>query len=222
MMRWLFVLVGALAVLAAPAGAEQYWVAYEGNDFPENEAWTRIWFDPQAERWIEDGALVIDSRASTATCEWYEWYPETVDPAPGEEFIMQWRLRVDEMVTWWPDIAVGVFSDERWAAAFYLHEDTIESAFEDDVSADFEPGVFHEFEMHSSDMRTYQLYIDGTLTIEGSFWLSLTSGRVLWGDGVQGAASLSRWDHFRFGVVPEPATAWLVVVCAQRITSARR
>ena len=70
--------------------------------------------------------------------------------------------------------------------------------------APFEPGVFHEFELRTRDMRDYELYIDGNLAISGSFWLSLTWSRAFWGDSIQGGASLARWDYFRFGVVPEP------------------
>jgi len=215
-------LIMAFALSCAfPAAAEEYWIAYEGNDFPENEGWTRLWSGPPAERWIENGSLVIDSRASTATTEWYEWYPQPLDPSLGEVFIMEWRLRVDEMVNSWPDISVGVFSDERWAAAFHLYEDTIESVFEEDVSADFQSGVFHEFELRTSDMRTYELYLDGALAIEGSFWLSLTSSKVGWGDTVSGAASLARWDHFRFGVVPEPSSAVGILLLVSAALSAR-
>jgi hypothetical protein len=204
MLSLLLVCVLAVSI----ASADEYWIAYEGNDFPENEGWTRIWFDPQAERWIENGALAIDSRASTSTCEWYEWYPEVVDPAPGEEFIMCWRLCVDDGGF---DVGVSVYSDEKWAAAFLLDEDTIVSVFEPDVSASFTPNVFHEFELRSVDMRTYELFIDDALAIEGTFWLSLIQSRVLWGDKVQGAASLSRWDYVRFGVAPEPNGTLIII-----------
>jgi hypothetical protein len=211
MIRTLGVVMATLLVISA-ARAEQYWIAYEGNDFPENEGWTRIWFDPQAERWIEDDALVIDSRASVSTCEWYEWHPDVTDPGTGEVFIAQWRLLVEEVTIGPYDPTVGIFSDDRWAVGFHFGEERIESVFEIDVSAAFEPGLFHDFELRSPDMRTYELYIDGSLAIQGSFWLSLMSSQVGWGDTIQGAASLTRWDYFRFGVVPEPSPALLLTV----------
>jgi hypothetical protein len=211
-MRMLTFVVAALGVLVAQAGADEYWIAYEGDDFPENEGWIRIWNPPLAERWIEDGALVIDSRASGATNEWYEWYPEWVNPEPGELFIARWRLRVDEVSIGWRDPTIGLYGDDYWGVGFNLNEDTIESVFEDDMSAHFEPQEFHDFEFRSADMRAYELYIDGFLAIEGSFWLSLSFSRVAWGDGVSGGASLTHWDYFRFGVVPEPGSLLLVIL----------
>ena len=59
-------------------------------------------------------------------------------------------------------------------------------------------------------MRAYDLYIDGNLAISGSFWFSLTPSRVFWGDSIQGGASLTHWDYFRFGVVPEPGPGLLL------------
>jgi len=131
-----------------------------------------------------------------------------LDPDLGELFVMQWRLRIDEIHG--PDIGVAIFSDDRWAVGLSFEEGTVTSSFESGVSAVFEPWVFHEFEFRSNDMQAYQLYIDGDLAMEGSFWLSLTDSEVNWGDGVQGASSLSRWDYFRFGVMPEPSSALLL------------
>jgi len=212
MMRWLFVLVAALAAVAAPAGADEYWITYEGNDLPENEGWAYIWSTPRAIRWIEDGALVIDSRASGATNDWYEWYPESMNPEPDELFIARWRLRIDELTIGWSDPTVAVFGDNYWGVGFEFNEDTIESIFEDDINAHFEPYVFHNFELRSADMRTYELYIDGCLAIEGSLWESLISSTVLWGDTISGGASLTHWDYFRFGVVPEPSSIITMLV----------
>jgi len=208
-MSRLLMFLAALSCAGFPvATAEEYWIAYEGNDFPENEGWLRISYG-QPERWLEDGCLVIDSRGSVSWVEFYQLnMGGNLDPGPGELFVMQWRLRIDE--AYGGDITVGVYSDDKWAAAFQLYADTISSVFELDTSAPFLPDVFHEFELRSSDMRSYELYIDDELAIEGSFWLSLTESRVGWGDSVQGAASLSRWDYFRFGVVPEPSSALLL------------
>ena len=110
------------------------------------------------------------------------------------------------------DLNVGVFSDEKWAAWFEFSADAIYSTFETGVTAPFEANVSHEFEFRSTDMRSYTLLIDGAPAINGSFWPSLTASRVGWGDGIQGGRSLSRWEYFRVGVVPEPSTLQLLVV----------
>jgi len=205
MTRILRFLVACVLVVSG-VSADQYWIAYEGNDFPENEGWTRLWNGPIAERWIEDGALVIDARESASTCEWYEQYPDVVAPEPGELFLTQWRLRIEDFAGGSLGTTVGVFADDRWAVAFHMNNDTIRSAFEPGLSAQFEPDEFHEFELRSPDMRAYELYIDDALAFEGCFWLSLNSNRIGWGETTTGSSSLSRWDYVRFGVVPEPST----------------
>ena len=63
--------------------------------------------------------------------------------------------------------------------------------------------------MRSTDMRTYELYIDGTLEVEGEYFEGLFSPCFGFGDNAS-SASLAAWDYFRFGVVPEPATCLTV------------
>ena len=50
------------AAVAKPAMAVPYYYEYEGLDYPENEGWEHYASDPAPERWLEDGALYIDSR----------------------------------------------------------------------------------------------------------------------------------------------------------------
>jgi len=78
------------------ATAEQYWIAWEGDDFPENEGWTRYTRAGGAERSLEDGTLILDGTASTEIVDIY--YIQTgVVPDPGEQFLLDWRLRVDQV-----------------------------------------------------------------------------------------------------------------------------
>lgn len=200
-----------LAVVPALAVAEEYWIAYEGNDFPENEGWTRVHGEIPAERWIEDGKLFIDGRRDRRIYDFAEMtFDGTLDPEPGETFLLRWRLNIHE-VNGLDDPGIGLTSnevapDEFYRVGFTFSEDTIMSAFEPGVSAMFEPGVFHRFELRSSDMRSYQLYIDGELRIEGVFCEVFGPTRVNWGDFVMGFTSLAEWDYVRFGVVPEPSS----------------
>jgi hypothetical protein len=106
------------------------------------------------------------------------------------------------------DSAVGVFSDDRRLVSLSFEWDGVLDPWEGHVVATFEPGVFHDFELRSFDMVTYNLYVDGTLAHTGYFTDPLlTASKVFWGDEVQGAASLTRWDRFSFGVFPEPTSA---------------
>ncbi|MBU0637302.1 MAG: hypothetical protein KKB50_00405 [Planctomycetes bacterium] len=212
----LIALTGFVAV--SPLAAEQYWIAYEANDdgvFPEDCGWNRVYGDWQgqwhgcANRTVENGIFTSDSLHDTGVYDFvYMERPGQVDPGPGELFVMQWRLKVEELVGR-VDPTVGVAADTKWKVGFQFDEDSIHSVFETGVTAYFAPGLYHRFELRSVDMLSYDLWIDGTLAIEGSFWLSATESYVGWGDGVQGAASLSRWDYFRFGVVPEPESLML-------------
>ena len=202
----LFVLV------VATARAEPYWVAYEGSGFPENEGWIRASSDPPAERWLEDGSLFIDSRAELDSFESYG-IPSNggQNPEPGETFVVRWGLEVQE-VTPWEDPGVAITSDDQYAVTFVFAEGYVTSTYEPNASAEFAPGMFHEFEMRSADMRSYELYIDGALAIEGVLHESFFPAGVGFGDLVRGGSSLARWDYFHFGVVPEPACGSLLLL----------
>jgi hypothetical protein len=203
--------IAALGALASPAGAEPYWISYEGTDYPENEGWRRMSFEPLADRCLDDGALVIDASQSGATNEWYEQYPVAVAPDEGELFIMQWRLNVEMFSSGTIGADVAVFSDDCWALSFYMSDDLIRCGLGTGGSANYEPGAYHEFEMRSFDMRSYELYLDGDLAFEGQFWESLMSNQVGWGKSASGIRSITCWDYFRCGVVPEPNTAMLLI-----------
>jgi len=214
--------VAALGVLVPQAGADEYWIAYEGNDFPENEGWTRSYGAGGADRWIDDGVLVLDGRADSSIYDSYSML-RSVDPGPGELFLMRWRLKVDEVTVGHSDPIVGVFSDESWSVGFRFSETHVFNVDDLGMNASFEPGIFHRFELRSWDMRSFELSIDDTVALTGDFVHVITASKVAWGDGVVGAASLSRWDYFEFGVIPEPSSAiGIVAVCAVVFCTGRR
>jgi hypothetical protein len=213
--RVFYVLIVTLMLCTTVAArASPYWIEYEpGNGhFPEEEGWSRFTAFGGDQRSLEDGWLVMDGTADPRIYDSYEMAMNGhLDPDPGELFIAQWRIRVDQVSAYY-DPAVGIFSDEKWAVGFDLNRTTIHSAFEDGVSATFEPDVAHDFEFRSSDMRTYVLSIDGVPAIYGNLWLSLTPSKVDWGDEWYGIASLARWDDFSFGVVPE-CNSFILTAC---------
>ena len=99
-----------LVVLMCPAvRGEQYWVAYEENDFPENEGWTRVMSDGGADRALDTGDFVVDSRRSVAIVDYYS-VERDIDPAAGDVFMMEWGLTVSQ-VSAREDPTVVVFSD---------------------------------------------------------------------------------------------------------------
>lgn len=214
----MFTILLACADLSAIAArAEPYWVSYDGTDFPENQGWTRHYGAGGAQRWIENGALVLDGRAGSGIYDSYSML-RSVDPGLNEMFIMRWRLLVDEIAIGHYDPAVGVFSDDSWSVAFTFSESRIVNLDDLGMSASYKPGVFHVFELRSWDMRAFELRIDDTIALTGDFVHVITASKVAWGDGAQGAASLSHWDSFAYGIVPEPGVGFgLGVIVALRL-----
>jgi hypothetical protein len=222
--------VALLLVAAVPARASPYWVEYDASsgNFPEDEGWTRQTLYGGAERWFEDDALVIDSRANPGICDWVEMYrPGAMDPVSGETFVIQWRLKVDEVVPeGYYDVGVVVSSDEAWRVGFEFGADFVRSVYENKLLATYSPGVCHDFELVSPDMRNYALYVDSDQPVTGVFLHLIGPSKISWGDGIQGVSSLTRWQEFAFGVVPEPSClpAFLVVMtlCRSVVRSRRK
>ena len=215
-------IVLALFVSASALGTP-YWVAWEGDDFPESQGWTRHWGNwsgpyqgSGAQRTLQNGVLTYDSRYDGGVYD-YSAIRRAVDPAPGELFVVEWRLLAEQDATTTGDPVMGVGSDTAMLLAFQIRRTEVHSLFEQGVSLPITPGLFHDYRVTSADMLTYRLFIDGVERRTGSFWQGLTSSFVEWGDLVQSheGGSLHRWDYVRFGVVPEPgALALLGVVIA--------
>ena len=193
--------------------ADEYWFAYEATDrFPEEEGWRRFTTGGGAVRSLENGQLIIDGRRSIEITDRYEMNLEgNLDPDPGERFVARWRVRVDEVSSNF-DAAVAIEADDNRAVLFLYEENRVFNWYDPAASAQFTPRVFHDFEFRSSDMRAYELRIDGLLAVSGSFRPSLGESRVGWGDATQGTSSLTTWDYFRFGVVPEPGPVVMLLI----------
>lgn len=209
--------VGAVVGLAP---ASQYWVAYEGNDFPENQGWERAVSSQYggAQRSIEtdeygNNYLVIDSLASQMIYDFAEMDRPINPTEPGERFICEWRLLIPEFYGY-RQSAVGIAPDQYGILGFsYTYDDVIGST--EEWSLPIDPGVFHTYRLESYDMVSYQLWIDGAFAKSGTWYLnSLNRSFVNFGDGTQGGQtrSLEKWDYFRFGVVPEPGCAMLLII----------
>jgi hypothetical protein len=205
----LFVL---FALGSSLAGATPYWVAWD-DGWPDAQGWTRGSSNPPAQQWLADGLLFIDSRTAGGYDGYYQ-EPANMSPGPGEAFLFEWRLRIDEITAGLHDPGVIVTAPDYYAVAFYMRMGLIESVFESGRSAAFAAGEFHSFSLHSSDMRAYELYIDGVLALQGPFFAgSLPGPRVSWGDQSSGK-SLVAWDYVHYGVTPEPSTfahVWALV-----------
>ena len=227
MTRLLMFSVAALLAMSSSALGEPYWITYEGNDLPENEGWNRSWGNDDGQyhgdgayRTVENGILTMDSLYDLRVYDYaYLVLPGQVDPEPGEAFVAEWRLKVDDTIGDDYDASVAIISDDAWSLAFGCFPDRLESLYEDNVSIPITPGAFHEYRVLSSDMQTYQLYVDEELAHHGAFLHSVGASYVAWGDGVRGAANRSHWDSFHFGVIPEPSSLLMLMglcACAAR------
>jgi hypothetical protein len=201
MSRTCTVIVTALLVVGA-ARASQFWISWD-EGWPDQEGWTEGWSGIPATKWLDASLLYIDSRTYGGADE-YGAFPTTLIPGSQETFVMHWRVRVDAS---WPssDPGVIVVADDHYALAFTLDTSSIHSNFESGKVAPFAPNEFHDFTVESSDMRAYDLHIDGSLALQGVFSQSFLSGpEIAWGDCSSGM-SLAAWDTVEYGIVPEPS-----------------
>jgi hypothetical protein len=219
-------LVFTLCAFPASATAEQYWIAYERNDFPENEGWTRRMADEHgygqggAERRIVDGVLILDSLRHSLIWDHYR-LDRPIDPDPGDLFVAEWRVKVTQSVNG-EDAGLAFARDEFGTLTFLYTADEIISHREQ-WHYPITPYAFHTYRIESSDMIHYSLWIDGEYARDGEWELnSVNQSFAFFGDIHRGgvATSYSEWDYFRFGTVPEASALWLLAAglgaCALR------
>ncbi len=219
-------------LFAASAAGAEYWVAWEGDDLPENQGWTRAWGDGQgqyhgqgAHRTLAHGMLTYDSLFDPNVHDLNEMIrPGQMQPGPGEKMVVEWGLLVSQVVGYC-DPGVTVSSDDGWCMGMEYSYDRVYSLSESFLAIPFAPGVMHDYRWISSDMRSYDLYIDGLLVHHGPLrYAGVFPSEVLWGDAAEGVASLHTWDYFRFGIVtPEPGALFGIgLMCASRTVARTR
>jgi hypothetical protein len=212
MKRRILLLPVLLSAAAAPLQAAPYWVAYEGDVFPEQAGWERQNSPDDSIRSIENGIFVLDTRPNEDMFDFYR-IERPIDPEPGETFIAEWRLRVVENNgSIYGDSGITIAPDIEGALSFRYFEDAVNSTREE-WSWPIQAGAFHTYRVESTDMRNYDLWIDELLIRSGTWDTnSLLRSFVAFGDGVFPSSSLTEWDFMRFGVVPEPGSGWILAM----------
>ncbi|MBP7745255.1 MAG: hypothetical protein KA383_03925 [Phycisphaerae bacterium] len=210
MLRLLNVTVTLLLAVTA-ARASPWWVSWDGDTYPETEGWSHYSSDPPAERWLEDGKLFIDSRAAPGIYDIYgQLRSGEMSVGPGQNFVMSWRVRVDEAIH--SDPAVFIRFDDYYTVHLSLATNGVYCDTPPGGWAPFVPGEFHEFVFESADMRAFSLYIDGTPALQGTFFEGLPGAPgVGWGD-MTSSCSLAEWDWVNCGIVPEPSACACMLV----------
>jgi hypothetical protein len=187
-----------LALGAWAARADLPCVAYEANSLPQSEGWEEHQYGGGADLELIDGTLVIDGWASIAISDFFH-QDLTALPGPNQYLRVDWRLRVDQ-VQGFADPGMQIASPKGSVVLIY-QINRVYSLSDNTWVGYFTPGDFHDYTFISSDMETYSLYIDRTLSYAGEFVGLNYPPNIEWGDYGQGAASVSTWDHVRFAVV---------------------
>jgi hypothetical protein len=200
--------------LVATAAAEPFWIEYDAScgQFPEEVGWDRLAMGGGAERSLDGGVLTLDSSAGPSVIDCYG-ISHPVDLGPGESFVLEWRLRVNQVdgaVSRPVKPAITVGFDGCGGATLEYSESSLYSILEH-AWIDFDPYVFHDYSLTTSDLLTYTLRIDGSVAHNGRLETPCYVSAVGWGDKVTGATSVSDWDYVRFGVIPEPSGALLII-----------
>jgi hypothetical protein len=211
-MRILIILTSL--ALVSSAAAEQFWYEYDPSSglYPEQCGWGRLVMGEGEQRSLDGGTLTLNSLASPGIIDSYG-ISHPVDLGPGESFVVEWRLRVDEVhggAERPVKPAVHVGFDGYGAVDFSYSESALHSTYEF-AWIDFDPYVFHDYSLATSDLLTYTLSIDGTVAHTGRLTTPYFVNAMDWGDEVTGSTSLSDWDYVRFGVVPEPPGALSII-----------
>ncbi len=209
--------LSTIILLASAASATPYWIAWEGNDYPENEGWTRMHgpAGAQAVRTLAGGVMTIDGIQGAGVFDGYLIdRPGMLNPAAGETFVMQWRVRIDSIAPpYLVDPGVAVLTDDAWLASFVYYQSHLLLGASP-YAVPFQPDSFHAWEFRSDDMRSFDLYLDGTPVLHAGLHFHGTTllSRCTWGDSGTPSESKSTWDYFRFGVIPEPRFVVLVAL----------
>jgi hypothetical protein len=200
--------------LTANARADLFWIEYDAScgQFPEEVGWDRLVMSGGDQRSLDGGVLTLDSSAGLGVIDCYG-ISHPVDLGVGESFLVEWRLRVDEVVgaahpPFKPAITVGF--DGYGGVTFAYAEGSLYSVLES-TWIDFDPNVFHDYSLTTSDLLNYTLSIDGSVAHTGRLETPCYVNAVGWGDKATGATSVSEWEYVRFGVIPEPSGALLII-----------
>jgi hypothetical protein len=212
-----------ILLLALSGVANAGLVAYEGDDFPESSGWTRLGtFD--AERALDAGIF-------TQHVELGVWAPgpigetdvyrRSLEAFVGvDAFFIEWRVETDA-----PGSILDLSGTPVAASAFgnsANYHITItnnrvllnRSNLLPLVYANITPGMAHTYRLELIGDVSYSLIIDGHIidsgTPEGRF--TNPESFLLWGAQRHSFDTTTQWDYIRYGVIPEPATALLLLI----------
>ena len=203
-------------VLSAFAGLGRGSVqAYEGDAFPETQGWARVG-TLDAQRSLEDGWFVH----FVGDAGQLDAYQQSLSGFAGEQaFFIEWRMEtnapsslLDSSATpvvlsasgGGPSLYHFTITDQR---AQLLRDTNIPLVFANIVA-----GIPHSYRLELFGDQLYSWYVDGVLIDAGIPESAYPAGdsRLIWGTR-HFVDTTTRWDYIRFGTIPEPATALLLL-----------
>jgi hypothetical protein len=222
MIRAFVVVAASLAIKTVSGGV----ISYEGTVFPETEGWRRSTSLLYSDRTIENGWLV--QRAEVIPTPPYldtqedDFYYHSLAAFSGASFFfLEWRVEADGPSSAIASVApasIVAYGSFGIGYHFTIADDQIRLIRDNllpIVFVDIEPGVPHTYllELYGSDL--YQFFIDGQLidsgVPEGAY--PTPDSEIVFGARAatpEGVTTV-RWDYIRYGVIPEPATAALLL-----------
>lgn len=217
------IVVTAFLAFALPASAGEFFLRYDGEkSYPEQDGWTRLLYDPEGGlvRTLEDGALVLDTRASLLTSDRYRTDDAALAPLAGELLRVTWRVQ-----TTFSNGGLGlsevalilVASDLRYVELQIGPDFVADDRYlgdEPSLIKPIAPGDFHTFELLTADLERYELYVDGVSAFGADLHgEALGFGpRMVFGDLlIGGVTSVAAWDFVEVAVTPDASTLSLFV-----------
>jgi len=204
---------------ASLARADSFYLRYNADEtFPEQEGWVRYTQGPWwlSERGLRDGIFRLDTRASASIADHYMVTDPALEPAMGQFLRLTWCMRTleSDLLGDMSDVDLGITNAARQNVQFFVApEFVVETGdgppWDPEHWYPLKPGAFHTYLFVTSDMQTYELYVDGAFAFGGEFrGTSFRPGpNVGFGDVIVGLSSLSEWDFVEVAVVPEPSAA---------------
>ncbi len=177
-----------------------------GDGTPDPEDW--------AIRYIEDGVFVDDCLGHSPSYDGYR-IDRPLSPGAGERFIAEWRLWVDARTEYYSvSVAIAAENPPRGISFQFGADGMRVSGIQAIIP--LAEDQWHVVRFESDDLFSYDLFVDETWVYAGELNQLLLESYVAFGNGGTNSRQLSKWDYFRFGVVPEPNGWWtsVVLVCA--------
>lgn len=226
--------VAVCLLSSAVASAGEFHVRYDADVYPERDGWSRYGQDPEdaLRRELHDGLLEIDTRGSQLIFDLYEFYSDELEPAPGQQLRVDWRVRTLEGRSDRGASEVSMFvanRDDAYVQVKIGTDHVAESLYVfgyEEYLAPIDPAIPHTYSILTSDMRSYEFRIDDVVAWSGEFhWLGLRDGPVVsFGDSAYGYPnSLAEWDFVAISVVPEPSAlaTLLILSCTAHAIASR-